>query len=368
MSSEEVARRPWQDERAGENGAESSISLIDNQTNFMAEGDRGAKLVDQGHHILPVIPRSKTPGDYYFRSWHPMPDWGRYGARLPTDLELDHWRRWPGCGIGLCLNDKFVIDCDVANDADISETIRNYCEKQLGSTVTKVGQPTKWSAIYRTPKPIRPIKLHPLEGLGAGNQTVIYNTHSGTGLPYFYPFGDEILEVHHDDLPVLTEHQVHKFLREAFEMIPERLRQRRLSACRSRTAMTSGHDLRGTPEAIVDSLDWIPNADLCWDDWIAIGMAIKGALGEDGWDLFDTWSRRSSKYAANTTKRTWSGFRPHSRGAGTLYYLARQNGWQPAPQLILNAATKEAAESVHIDFDTIRRNALLKKEARHGLR
>ena len=83
------------------------------------------------------------------------------------------------------------------------------------------------------------------------------------------------------------------------------------------------------------------------DSWVKVGLAIKGALGEDGRDLWLDWSRQSSKSGASgshdTPERKWHGFRPSSIGAGTIYYLASREGWQPPPDLILNAAAAEVA-------------------------
>ena len=39
---------------------------------------------------------------------------------------------------------------------------------------------------------------------------------------------------------------------------------------------------RGTPEAVTEALGFILNTDLDYDSWVRIGMAIKGALGDEG--------------------------------------------------------------------------------------
>ena len=43
------------------------------------------------------------------------------------------------------------------------------------------------------------------------------------------------------------------------------------------------------------ALAWIPNADLDYDSWVRIGMAIKGGIGEAGAELFAAWSAQSAK-------------------------------------------------------------------------
>jgi hypothetical protein len=103
-------------------------------------------------------------------------------------------------------------------------------------------------------------------------------------------------------------------------------------------------DLRGTREAIEAALRFIPNNDLPWNDWRDIGMALKGALDDDGRDLFLGWSAQSGKNNARETARLWRSFKPHSVGAGTIYHAAREAGWKPEPHLVLNAAMAEAAK------------------------
>jgi hypothetical protein len=69
---------------------------------------------------------------------------------------------------------------------------------------------------------------------------------------------------------------------------------------------------------------------LCADDrdrWVRVGMAIKAALGDAGFDLWDTWSRTSVRYRQADAKRAWRSFRPDGGiTLGTLFYEAKQNG------------------------------------------
>jgi hypothetical protein len=77
----------------------------------------------------------------------------------------------------------------------------------------------------------------------------------------------------------------------------------------------------------------IPN-DGGWEDWNRLGMAIWCACAgsDQGGIIFDDWSAKSPKYNPYTTAARWQHYRrsPPSRlSAGTLVYLARQNGWSP---------------------------------------
>ena len=78
------------------------------------------------------------------------------------------------------------------------------------------------------------------------------------------------------------------FLDQAQALVPAEMRPRRLPGDeRSETPSFTPSELRITPQAIADALRFIPNDDLDYDSWVRIGMALKGALGDNnGWDLF----------------------------------------------------------------------------------
>lgn len=55
--------------------------------------------------------------------------------------------------------------------------------------------------------------------------------------------------------------------------------------------------------------------------WIRIGLSLK-ELGDDGFRLWDTWSRKSSKYNKKACEYRWNKFVPRTISIGTLFYLA----------------------------------------------
>ena len=140
-----------------------------------------------------------------------------------------------------------------------------------------------------------------------------------------------------ENLPVVDEQQARAFLEQAYERMPEALRPKTLAATPGPAAGERARvELRGTPDAVAAALAFVPNADLDYDSWIRIGMALKGALGEDGRELFEDWSATSSKDVPDTTVRTWASLKPERIGAGTIYHHALAAGWEPPPELLLN--------------------------------
>lgn len=84
-------------------------------------------------------------------------------------------------------------------------------------------------------------------------------------------------------------------------------------------------------DTIAEALKHIDNGTLSYEDWIRVGFAIKGCLGEEGKSLFASFSKG---YADNTDKiieQKWRSFKKLGSRAGTLFKLARQGGWKGRP-------------------------------------
>ena len=78
------------------------------------------------------------------------------------------------------------------------------------------------------------------------------------------------------------------------------------------------------------------------DEWVRVGMAAKAA--GLGFDDFDRWSAQADNYEARAARDTWRSFKPDGRtGAGSLFYLARAEGWSDKGEhAARNAPTKPA--------------------------
>lgn len=99
-----------------------------------------------------------------------------------------------------------------------------------------------------------------------------------------------------------------------------------------------------TQQVIRDALTYI-SPDLPRDDWVKVGMAIKEGLNGNGFDLFDEWSHGGLTYNQNDTRDTWKSI--DSAGgvtAGTLFYLAGQNGWKQSEAIRQETDTEHTAK------------------------
>lgn len=301
---------------------------------FMAQF--GERLVTNGYRILPIAPASKKPGRYVRGSWRAYPEWDRHASRPTTETEVATWSQWPDAGVGILGGTVAAIDIDVVGDGDIAMQIEQLARLRLGDTpAVRIGKAPKRMLIYRTVAPFKGIKRHPLEVLCLGQQFVAYGIHPDTNEPYAWP-DDTLADLDLKSLPSIDEVGARAFLDEASAMVPEALRQRSLAG----SGGHAGHAMAGTYPAVSAALAYIPNADLDYDSWIRIGLALKGALGEEGQDLFARWSAQAAKNQPEVTAKMWSGFRPNSIGAGTIYHLAMERGWRPDATLMLDGTRK----------------------------
>ncbi|MBF0629243.1 MAG: PriCT-2 domain-containing protein [Magnetococcales bacterium] len=314
--------------------------------NFMTQyGDR---LMAGGFPFLPIMPGEKFPGRFMRGEWMAYRGWTKHASRATTVHELTIWKQWPNAGIGIPCGLVVGVDIDISDDIILSEQLQALAFAVLGATpAIRIGRHPKRMLVYRTATPFKGIKAHPLEVLCQGQQFVAYAIHPGTGQSYEWPV-QSLADLTLATLPAITEVQAHDFIEQALAMLPEGLRPTRLDPAQpgmpeqteTCAPLQSIRDLVGTPEAIQDALRHIVNADLPYDDWVRVGMAIKGALGEAGAGLFADWSASSVKNVPAATERAWASFHPTVIGAGTIYHLAQKHGWRPDVAITLNPANK----------------------------
>ncbi|QFY44635.1 toprim domain-containing protein [Candidatus Methylospira mobilis] len=77
------------------------------------------------------------------------------------------------------------------------------------------------------------------------------------------------------------------------------------------------------------ALGWLsPDCDR--STWVRIGMSIKAALGDAGFDIWDSWSQGADSYRQDDARAAWRSFRTDGKvQAGTLFHMALQAGWEP---------------------------------------
>jgi len=165
----------------------------------------GPKLVDSGFSAIPCRPGSKVPGAYRSGEWFYESEWQRFCDRLPTELELGVWAKWPDAGICVALGGEHGL---VALDIDTTdhEVIAAVESVVPPSPVQKIGS-KGYCAFYRgagvkdTKFPIN--GKNAVEVLTHGRQVVVPPTiHPDTKQPYVW-VGDALDRHTPEGLPEL---------------------------------------------------------------------------------------------------------------------------------------------------------------------
>ena len=107
------------------------------------------KFLERDISVVPIAPGSKKPGQWSSEhGWRGMGDWTRFAKRLPTQLELEHWEKWPDAGIGIVLGPLSNLTCldkdyDIPNGGnDALQAIIPY------SQIAKKGE-KGWTRFYQ---------------------------------------------------------------------------------------------------------------------------------------------------------------------------------------------------------------------------
>ncbi len=85
--------------------------------------------------------------------------------------------------------------------------------------------------------------------------------------------------------------------------------------------------------------------DIGHDDWVRVGMALRAAFGDAGLPLWVKWSSRGKKWRRGEPEQRWRSFKRSGVGLGTLFRIARANGWAPP---------REGPEEAFADFAALK--------------
>lgn len=119
-------------------------------------------------------------------------------------------------------------------------------------------------------------------------------------------------------------------------------------------------------DKVAAALDYISPDDR--ETWVRMAMAIENGLGDDGFDIWDRWSQRADNYRPLAAKAVWKSAKGgNGVGLGTLYWEAKQEGFNPAewrtqetparPDNSAERAAKLAAEAAQAEAKYLRNAA-----------
>ncbi len=298
----------------------------------------GPKLLGKGYSIVPIKPGFKFPKG--------LPGWETMQANK------DHLKRWlsngfANGGVGVLTKYTPAIDLDV-QDLEILQLLLAWCERHLGKTVQRVGSAPKILLVYRTDNPFTKVASktyedflglqHRTEILGDGQQFVAFAIHPGTGNPYKWVTEQNLVDIRQDQLPCITVEQAQALIDYFESIVPEdwkivekgqsgRLRDDGI-ADSERVLANLKPKVNVSTERLKAALEDVDAED--YHQWVRVGMALYHQHDGDttGFELWDEWSRTSSKYNAHEMKAKWQTFeanllRQEPVTAATILRMAR---------------------------------------------
>lgn len=308
-----------------------SVNVPEGIPSFAEDGPR---LFENGYRPVPIKRGDKAPV---------VMDWPHY------KFEHGDAERFRNSGTGILCGECVGLDIDI-RDEQIAAWTRARAEETLGPASARIGAAPKVLLVYRVDgEPFPKIqtagyrlptdgpedKVHKVEVLADGQQFVAYHIHPQTREPYRWNGFGEPLKVPLSMLTTVTLTQLMAFVAEAdAELSRHGQRVGRLTQAASddRQHAPSTSQRTDDPAMLRDALDHIPNSDLEYDDWVRIGLAVKGALGEDGRAAWLSWSAKSAKDTPEYSAKQWAAFKPKLLGAGTVFHHAEHCGWKrPSP-------------------------------------
>jgi RecA-family ATPase len=317
--------------------------------------------------------RGKAPGLLRDGAWEGD---SRFLTRIPTEDDLDQWKRW-GAGVGIVASEGIVgLDADCLREADAA-ICREEIENRIGLLPTRVGRSPKALFVCRTDPEFRYDRLLFGEGerveiIAPGKQFVAWGTHPGTLRPYSWT--RKLVSI--DELPYAPPETLRELMAALEQRLPNAVRGPR----RGDGAAPNQDTLRGDPELVRAAVAATRNTSARFpgrEDYLDYGYAIKAALPDhpdEAFEIFSEWCSRwddgEGENEPEVVESDWRRMKPpFRRGASWLYELAEKSAparfsramaWHeelPAPEPEPLFPEPPAAES---DLPLVRASELLK--------
>jgi hypothetical protein len=272
-----------------------------------------------------------------------MKGWETVCASADED-EVRRWARYQrNCtNTGLLCGDLVGVDIDVLDEGH-AEHLTAVATEMLGATpARRIGRAPKLLLAFRAEAAFDKVQtpeFHMLDGtvarvevLATGQQFVGFGIHPGTREPYYWPDSSP-LDVPLASLPTIDHSLCSAFITAADQYLRrvggQTTTERRDIDREGRKIAGLKHQDAPSRELVEEAVGHIGNTDLAYDEWIKVGLALYAALGDGGRDLWEYWSAQSAKNDPAYSAAKWDSFTAvRSVTVGTLFWMARQNGWR----------------------------------------
>ncbi|HNC97198.1 MAG TPA: PriCT-2 domain-containing protein, partial [Myxococcota bacterium] len=304
--------------------------------------ETGPGLVRNGYLIIPVPRGTKAPKD---RGWQNERNDSEGDVQLLMDLGLGDSNVGVLCGVGetpICLVD---IDC---TDEHVARAMQDWCERELGPTVERVGKAPKMGLIYRCPEGMGKVvgpryqdaegRVHGFEVLAAGQQFIAYGLHP-EGMEYRQDgLWGSMLEVPAAELPLAGAKHLTDAVAEWSRLCEAdgwtKVGGRAGGERAPRAVNPDDYEMPDPPVTmglgeVRELLTWLDPEAMDYSGWLSVGQALhhQYAGSDDGLVLWDEWSQRDAgRYDGDAIAGKWAGFGAyHGRQVTLRTYIKEVN-------------------------------------------
>ena len=106
---------------------------------------------------------------------------------------------------------------------------------------------------------------------------------------------------------------------------------------------------------LAEALSYIPADERA--TWVTMAFAVKSELGDEGFDIWDAWSRTADNYKESSAKAVWRSVKGAGKvTAGTLFHEATKRGWKDSGTHY-SPSHAEIAEKLRLREDRVSKEA-----------
>jgi len=253
----------------------------------------------------------KSPGK------HPILSGGFKGATLRKDMIEKWWTEHPNANIGVRTGKEsgiFVLDIDPKNDGEASfDKVEEVYGKVPDDVFSITGSGGR-HYIFKHPGDIGRSTTNLWPGIdtrGDGGYIVVPPSNHASGKEYFW-------DAEADPLNGATPKAVPQWLIKKLEQ------GKTLAKPPENITLLPANEVKRIRQA----LGYIPTDDR--DTWLKVGMALHSTeSGDQAYGLWNEWANQSDKFDIADQRRIWDSFKPGGLTLGSLFALAKNNGWVP---------------------------------------
>lgn len=277
------------------------------------------KYTERGWYVFPC--REKEGEMYYDKELEenvippiksPYTNGGFKEATLDTAKINKWWKQYPEAGIGISCgpSNLVVADIDVRNDKkgfDNFMSMNISDEGALHSMTPSGGLHIIWSGNIRSNANIK-----------AGVDIRSRGAYIVAPPSWVYEDGQKKQYMKLDD----WDRELVPYPSSLEEKLNE-LRGKFSNTNKKTKASVPNEPIQKTIERLKIALKQLPS-HMCEDyfEWINIGLALK-TIGDDGFELWDEWSRGSSKYNRKALEYRWKKFEPENITIASIFHYAK---------------------------------------------